>query len=250
MTHTTNYEFQKTSDISKIEQIIRYQFQDKSLLQTALTHRYYLNEKDKDETITVHNERLEFLGDAVLELVVSDYLFRELDESEGKMTKLRSSLVRDKNTAKVGIRLRLDEEILLSRGEREELGKARPSIVADALEAILGAMYLDGGIKPCTEFIEEYILTLLPEIISAQLYNDFKTLMQEFTQKHTKITPHYKVISTAGKDHDKIYTCGVWVEQEKIAEGVGRSKQVAETEAAKKGLQIMQARFSTESENV
>ena len=248
MTHATNYEFQKTSDLAKIEEIIRYQFQDKALLQTALTHRSYLNEKDKDESITVHNERLEFLGDAVLELVVSDYLFRELDESEGKMTKLRSSLVRDKNTAKVGIRLRLDEEILLSRGEREELGKARPSIVADALEAILGAMYLDGGIVPCREFIEEYILTLLPEIISAQLYNDFKTLMQEFTQKHTKITPHYKVISTEGKDHDKIYTCGVWVEQEKIAEGVGRSKQVAETEAAKKGLRIMQTRFASESE--
>ena len=245
MTQTTNYEFQKTSDLPRIEAVIRYEFKDKALLQTALTHRSYLNEKDKDTAITVHNERLEFLGDAVLELVVSDYLFCELNESEGKMTKLRSSLVRDKNTAKVGLRLGLDEEILLSRGEREELGKARPSIVADALEAILGAMYLDGGIEPCRNFISEYILTLLPEIISAQLYNDFKTLMQEYTQKHTKITPHYKVIATAGKDHDKLYTCGVWVDQEKIAEGVGRSKQVAETEAAKKGLAIMQTRFES-----
>lgn len=247
--HTSNtYEFLKTSNLETVEATLNYRFKDKRLLQTALTHRSYLNEKDKDEHISEHYERLEFLGDAVLELIVSDYLYRELEETEGKMTKLRSSLVRDKNTGRVGQKLGLQYEILLSRGEREELGIARASIVADVLEAILGAMYLDGGIEPCTEFVEAHILTLLPSIIAAQSYNDFKTLMQEFTQKHTKITPRYKVISTDGKDHAKLYTCGVWVEQEKIAEGVGRSKQIAETEAAKTGLAIMQARFKAEEE--
>ena len=239
----TTYEFKKNSDLSLVQQLIGYDFTTPALLQNALVHRSYLNEKDRDEHINEHNERLEFLGDAVLELVVSDYLFKELDESEGKMTKLRSALVKDKATAKVGIKLGLGDQILLSRGEREELGSARPSIVADAVEAIIGAMYLDGGIEPCNTFITTFIIARLPEVISAHLYNDFKTLMQEFTQKHTKITPHYKVISTEGKDHDKIYVCGVWVENEKIAEGVGRSKQQAETQAAQKGLTILQARF-------
>lgn len=243
MNGTTSYEFKKTSDISHVESIIDYTFADKSLLQAALVHRSYLNEKDKDPEITYHNERLEFLGDAVLELVVSDYLFKELSESEGKMTKLRSALVKDQATAEVGLGLGLNTEILLSRGEREELGTARPSIVADCVEAIIGAMYLDSGIETCTTFITNHIISRLPEIISNHMYNDYKTMMQEFTQKFTKITPHYKVISTDGKDHDKIYVCGVWVENEKIAEGVGKSKQQAETTAAKKGLAIMQARY-------
>lgn len=237
------YEFKKKSDLRNAEKMIGYSFTDKKLLQRALVHRSYLNEKDKEPTIEHHNERLEFLGDAVLELIVSDYLFNELDENEGKMTKLRSALVKDKSTAEVGLQIGLDSEILLSRGEREELGTARPSIVADAMEAVLGAMYLDGGIKPCIDFIKDYILVLLPKIISGQTYNDHKTLMQEFTQKHTKITPHYKVISAEGKDHDKIYVCGVWVGSEKIAEGSGKSKQSAETEAAREGLVIMKVRY-------
>ncbi len=237
------YEFKKKSDLKNAMSMIGYTFTDEALLQRALVHRSYLNEKDKEPSITRHNERLEFLGDAVLELIVSDYLFNELDEDEGKMTKLRSALVKDRSTAEVGLKIGLDSEILLSRGEKEELGTARPSIVADALEAVLGAMYLDGGITPCIEFIKDYILVLLPQIISNQTYNDHKTLMQEFTQKHTKITPHYKVISSEGMDHDKIYICGVWVGSEKVAEGSGKSKQIAETEAARKGLVIMQKRF-------
>jgi ribonuclease III len=238
------YPFKRNSDLSIVEGIINYEFTNKLLLQHALVHRSYTNEKDKDPAITEHNERLEFLGDAVLELVVSDYLFNELSEPEGKMTKLRSALVKDSASAALGIKLGLDNEILLSRGEREELGKARPSIVANAVEAIIGAIYLDGGIEPAKEFILNNIMTQLPDIISNDLFNDYKTLMQEFTQKYTKITPHYKVISTEGKDHDKIYICGIWIDNEKIAEGVGKSKQIAETEAAKKGYEIMQARYN------
>ena len=124
-----------------VETIINYTFKDKKLLQHALVHRSYTNEKDRDSEINEHNERLEFLGDAVLELVVSDFLFNELNEPEGKMTKLRSALVKDTSTAQVGISIGLDTQILLSRGEREELGTARPSIVADAVEAVIGAMY-------------------------------------------------------------------------------------------------------------
>jgi ribonuclease III len=238
-----NFEFIKVSNIERVEKIIGYTFKNKALLQQALTHRSYLNEKDKNQDITEHNERLEYLGDAVLELIVSDYLYNDLDESEGKMTKLRSALVKDENTAKVGISIGLQSEILLSRGEREELGTARPSIVADVVEALLGAMYLDGGMEPSIHFIHMYILTLLPEIIEVESYNDYKTLMQEFTQKYTKITPHYKVITTEGKDHNKVYVCGLWVDNEKISEGSGKSKQIAETQAAKKSLLIMQARY-------
>jgi ribonuclease III len=230
-------------DIATIQSAIEYTFLDPHLLLTALTHRSYLNDRERDLTITEHNERLEFLGDAVLELVVTEHLFNHLQENEGVMTSLRSSLVNYKIMGKIGNDLGLDTKILLSKGEREELGKARLTIVADCMEAIIGALYIDGGIAPCKDFIHKNIIQYLPEIVENSLYKDYKTLMQELCQKHTKITPHYRVIATDGKDHEKTFTIGIWVGAEKLAEGSGRSKQDAETQAAQIGHAILLERF-------
>ncbi len=229
--------------LDEIQSQIRYTFNDPHQLVKSLVHRSYINEKDHDPEITEHNERLEFLGDAVLELVVTDYLYDKLFVTEGVMTSLRSSLVNYKIIGEVGQKLGLDTVILLSRGEKEELGKARLSIVADCVEAVIGAIYKDGGIEPCIEFIHHFIIVSLPDIISNQTYKDPKTIMQEFCQKYTKITPHYRVISTEGKDHEKTFTIGLWIGVEKISEGVGRSKQDAETEAAQAGLEVMKAKY-------
>lgn len=226
-------------DTNRIQKEIGYVFQDERLLKQALVHKSYLNEKEKDENITKHNERLEFLGDAVLELVVTEYLFLNYEENEGILTAFRAALVNYKTIGDVGNKFRLDEEILLSQGEKAELGKARLTIVADCMEAIIGAMYLDGGIEPCVQFIKEKILILLDEIISNQSYKDSKTLLQEYSQKHTRHTPYYKVIGSEGKDHEKVFTVGVWIGNEKMAQAEGRSKQEAETMAAQLAMQKM-----------
>jgi ribonuclease III len=229
--------------IEKVQQIIGYDFEDSRLLLQALVHRSYLNDKDRNPTITEHNERLEFLGDAVLELIVTDYLYEKMDENEGVMTSLRSSLVNYKLLGSVGNHLGIDEIILLSKGEREELGKARLTIVADCMEAIIGAIYKDGGIQPSIDFIHQFVLVHLPDIVENQLYKDYKTLIQEYCQKHIKVTPHYRVLFTEGKDHEKTFTIGVWIGAEKLAEGLGRSKQDAELEAAKQGLEVLKVRY-------
>ena len=231
-------------NLELVQQNIGYVFNDPRLLRQALVHRSYLNEKDKDETIKEHNERLEFLGDAVLELIVTEYLFTRFDENEGFMTAVRASLVNYKLIGEVGNGLGLDTEILLSRGEKEELGKARLTIVADCVEAILGAMYLDGGIKPCTQFVKDFILIRLEEILNNQSYKDAKTLLQEFSQKHIRQTPQYRVVASEGKDHEKVFTIGVWVGEEKLGEAEGRSKQDAETSAASIAFKLLQERFS------
>jgi ribonuclease-3 len=226
-------------DLSKVQQALHYTFNDERLLRTALVHRSYLNEKDRYKEITEHNERMEFLGDAVLELVVTDYLYQFTINDEGYMTALRAALVNYKTIGEVGNKLGLDTEILLSKGEKEELGHARLTIVADCMEAIIGAIYLDGGYGPCEQFIKDNIICNLAEIIESQGWKDHKTLLQEYTQSKFKITPHYRVLSAAGKDHEKIFQVGVWVGENKIAEGEGRSKQEAETEAAKGALEGM-----------
>lgn len=234
--------------LQSVQESIGYFFQDEQLLKQALVHRSYLNEKDRDQNVKDHNERLEFLGDAVLELIVTDYLYDRIPDDEGVLTSLRAALVNYKTIGDVGNRLGLDEAIFLSRGEREELGRARLSIVADAMEAVLGAMYLDGGLSVCEKFVTEHLLVLLPDIYTSGSYKDFKTLMQEFCQKHTKITPHYKVISSEGKDHEKVFLVGVWVGEEMLSQAEGRSKQEAETAAAEKALAILQARFTEENQ--
>lgn len=235
-------------NLEKTQEKIGYKFQNLHLLKTALVHRSYLNEKDKDEDVTEHNERLEFLGDAVLELVVTKYLFENYSDNEGFLTALRASLVNYKIIGEIGNSLGLDSEILLSKGEKEELGKARLTIVADCVEAILGAMFLDNGVVSCEEFIKKNILSRLDSIIENQKYKDYKTLLQEFSQKHTKSTPFYKVISTTGKDHEKQFTIGVWIDGQVLSQAEGKSKQEAETKAATGALKLLQERF-TEPEN-
>jgi ribonuclease III len=231
-------------DLPKIQTQIEYTFNDERLLLQALVHRSYINDRDHDEQISEHNERLEFLGDAVLELIVTDYLFEKSGQNEGVMTTLRSSLVNYRLLGQIGNELGLDTQILLSKGEREELGKARITIVADAMEALIGAIYKDGGFEPTVKFIHQFILRFLPDILENGSIKDEKTQIQEFCQKHTKITPHYRIIGTEGKDHEKVFTVGIWIGAEKISEGAGRSKQDAETEAAKAGLEILKLRYS------
>lgn len=237
-------------DLEKLQNDIGYHFKDEMILHTALVHRSYLNERDKSHTVKSHNERLEFLGDAVLELVVTDYLYKHVQEAEGLLTSLRAALVNYKTMAEVGNVLHLDEHILLSKGEKEEIEKSRMNIVADCMEAVLGAMYLDGGLKPCETLIHDKIIVLLPEIIRTGSYRDYKTIMQEFCQKHTKITPRYRVINSEGKDHEKVFTVGVWVGSEMLGQGKGRSKQEAETEAAQAALTVLEDRYQDEKEEV
>ena len=216
-----------------LEKALGYKFTNQKLLLQALVHKSYLNDRHKEPEIKEHNERLEFLGDAVLEMVVTDYLYRNVSEQEGILTALRTSLVNYKTMGEVGIKLGLEDQILLSKGEREELGKARISIVADCSEALIGAMYIDGGMQPCSDLIHREVLVFLPGIIASESWKDAKTLMQEYCQKHTRITPRYRLISSEGKDHEKTFRIGVWVGTQKMGEGEGKNKQDAETEAAK-----------------
>jgi ribonuclease III len=223
-------------NLESLEKSLEYTFQNKKLLLQALVHKSYLNDRHHNPEVTMHNERLEFLGDAVLEMVVTDYLFKNIAEQEGVLTALRAALVNYKTMGEVGAKLGLEDKILLSKGEKEELGKARLSIVADTSEAVIGAMYIDGGMQPCVNLINKHILIYLPNIIATESWKDAKTIMQEYCQKHTRITPRYRLISSEGKDHEKLFTIGVWVGTAKMGEGQGKSKQDAETEAAKVAL--------------
>ncbi len=227
-------------NLDRVQKNIGYYFKDIRLLKTALVHRSYLNEKEKLPEITEHNERLEFLGDAVLELIVTEYLYLHFNQPEGYLTSLRSALVNYKIMGKIGQNLGLDEEILISKGEREELGKARLTIVADTMEAIIGAIYLDSGMEACKEFVKQFIFCNLDDIVKTKAYKDAKTQLQEFTQKYYKTTPVYKLLFTEGKDHEKVFYVGVWVNKEKLAEASGRSKQDAETKAAQIALEKLQ----------
>lgn len=227
--------------LQSFQVLIGYKFKNQKLLKTALTHKSYLSEKGRDPEILENNERLEFLGDAVAELIVTEYLYANFDNDEGYLTALRSSLVNYKIMGELGKELGMDEIILLSRGEKEELGKARLTIVADALESILGAMYLDGGYEPCREFIRKFLLIKLPDIINQKSYKDEKTRLQEYTQRKFKITPKYKILSSEGLDHNKVFRAGVYLEKKKIADGQGKSKQEAQTMAAFKALKELES---------
>ncbi len=221
-------------DFSNLEIKIKTQFKNPDLLQTALTHRSYLNENRSYNL--PHNERLEFLGDAVLELVTTEHLYRHYDNPEGELTNLRSALVNYRLLAEIASSIGLDEHILLSRGEARDRGRARQVILANALEALIGAIYLDSGEAAAQKFIEEFILVKLPEIIQAQTYVDPKSKLQELIQEKLAITPTYKVLSETGPDHDKIFVVGVYKDDRLVGEGQGPSKQDAEVEAAKNAL--------------
>lgn len=224
-------------DFSPFEKKLNFKFKNKDLLIQAFIHRSYLNENP--DFYLSHNERLEFLGDAVLELVVTENLYKKYpDKAEGDLTNWRAALVNSKMLSKIAKELGFNDFLLLSKGESKELGKARKYILANTLEAIIGAAYLDIGYKSCKEFIEKYLIKELPEIIEKGLYKDSKSRFQEKSQEKTGITPTYKTLKEWGPDHDKHFVIGVFLENKLIAEGEGSSKQEAEEEAAKNGLEI------------
>ena len=224
-------------DFSLFEKKLNLKFKNKDLLTQAFIHRSYLNENP--DFYLSHNERLEFLGDAVLELVVTENLYKKYpDKAEGELTNWRAALVNSKMLSKIAQELGFNDFLLLSKGESKELGKARKYILADTFEAIIGAVYLDIGYKSCKEFIEKHLIKELPEIIEKGLYRDSKSRFQEESQEKTGITPTYKTVKEWGPDHDKHFVVGVFLENKLIAQGEGSSKQEAEEAAAKNGLEI------------
>jgi len=224
-------------DFSIIEKQLNLKFKNKDLLVQAFCHRSYLNENPNANL--EHNERLEFLGDAVLELIVTEYLFEKYPKkSEGELTNWRASLVNAKMLSETAKELGLNDYLLLSRGEKKETGKARQYILANTFEALIGAAYLDSGYKKCRDFIEKNLIIKLPEIIEKGLFKDTKSRFQEEAQEKTGITPTYKVIREWGPDHSRHFIVGVFLNQELVAEAEGSSKQEAEIEAAKNALEI------------
>jgi len=225
------------NEFAKLESIIGIVFKDKNLLKQSVVHRSYLNEHPQFSLH--HNERLEFLGDAVLELVVTEYLFRHFpDTPEGDLTSWRASLVNAKMLSSIANEIKLEEFLYLSKGEsRDKNSKARQFILANAVEALIGAIYLDQGIKASTKFIQEMILSKLEFILENKLYLDPKSKFQEKAQELFGTTPHYKVLSETGPDHAKIFEVGLYLGDEMIAKGNGSSKQEAQVDAAIKGIQ-------------
>lgn len=223
-------------DFSKLEKKINLNFKNKDLLVQAFCHRSYLNEEP--EFKLDHNERLEFLGDAVLELVVTEYLYQNYPQKpEGELTSWRAALVNAENLSKIAQSLGFSDFLLLSKGETKTLGKARKYILADTFEALIGAIFLDLGYKTCQDFIKQVMIKELPHIIEAGLFRDAKSCFQEQAQERIRITPIYKVLDEWGPDHVKHFIVGVFLGENLVAKGEGSSKQEAEQEAAKKGLE-------------
>lgn len=223
-------------DFSLIEKKIKIDFKNKELLKQAFTHRSYLNENRSSGL--EHNERLEFLGDAVLELVVTDYLYKKYpNKPEGDLTALRSALVNSVMIASVSTELDFNEHLLLSRGEAKDTGRARQYIMANTFEAVVGAIYIDQGYGEAEKFIARVLLPKIKEVEEQRLFVDAKSYFQEKAQEMLGVTPSYKTIKEHGPDHDKIFTVGLYVNDSLIAEGAGKSKQEAEQDAAKKGLE-------------
>ena len=211
-----------------------YDFENINLLVTALTHRSYLNEHKK--SASEHNERLEFLGDAVLELVTTDFLFSNYDKPEGILTAWRSALVRTESIGAAGERLGYEKLIRMSRGEKQGSARARQQILANAFEATTGAIYLDKGYEAAKKYITDNILSTLPQILEEESWRDPKSYLQEISQARDGFTPIYKVLNEYGPDHDKIFTLGVFVGDKKMGEGEGPSKQIAQQEAAREAI--------------
>lgn len=223
-------------NLSKLEESIGVKFKNKDLINTAIVHRSYINEHP--EFKLDHNERLEFLGDAVLEIVVTKYLYHNFSNPEGDLTNWRASLVNGSNLAKTAQKLGIEDFLMMSKGEsKDSNSKARQYIIANAIEALIGAIYLDRGMKVVEQFIDKNILSGLEEIIEKKLYIDSKSDFQEKSQEKEGITPSYKVLGTSGPDHNRIFKIGVYLDKKLIATGKGTSKQEAQTEAARKALE-------------
>lgn len=214
--------------------VLGYEFKDIELLVTALTHRSYVNEHRK--SVTEHNERLEFLGDAVLELVVTDFLFRTYSEAEGILTSWRAALVRTESIGEAGQKLGFEPLIRMSRGEKQGSERARSQILANAFEALIGAVYLERGYDDAAAFITKHISAKLENILKDGSWRDPKSHLQEMMQRIDGVTPRYVVIEEVGPDHDKVFTLGVYAGDKLVSTGTGPSKQAAQQEAAKLAL--------------
>jgi ribonuclease-3 len=219
-----------------LEKRLNIFFKNKNLLTEAFCHRSFLNENPNSSLSC--NERLEFLGDAVLELVVTEYLFKIFpNKSEGELTKLRASLVNSRILSKVAKKLGFEDFLLLSRGEAKSFGKPKERILANTFEAFLGAIYFEFGLEFCRSFLEKNLLVYLSEILKKRMFEDPKTKFQEIIQEKLKITPNYKVLEEFGPEHSKTFVVGLYVGEKLIAKGRGSSKQEAEENAAQKALE-------------
>lgn len=221
-------------NLSLLEKKLNIKFKDKNLLKQAFVHRSYLNEHP--DFPLGHNERLEFLGDAVLELVTTKFLYNNFNNPEGELTSFRSSLVNTKNLAKTAKQLKINRYLYLSKGENKSNGRSREVILANTFEALVGAIYLDQGLVQVEKFIHQHLLPYLEVVLKNKLYKDPKSKFQEIVQEKLKITPAYKIIQESGPDHAKKFKVGVFLKEKMIALGIGKSKQEAELKAAEKAL--------------
>ena len=225
-----------TRTLQPFEKNIGVTFTDKAILLRAFTHRSFINEK-KGRGLA-HNERLEFLGDAVLEIIVTDYLFHTYPkEDEGTLTAYRAAMVNTDSLSKHAKLLELEKYLFLSKGERMDTNKGRDHILANTFEAIVGAVYLDQGIETATKFVGDTLFGYMKEIIEDKLFKDSKSYFQELAQERRKNTPHYELVESVGPDHDKEFVMGAFLDEEMVATGTGQSKQKAESEAARAALE-------------
>ncbi|MDE1924583.1 MAG: ribonuclease III [Patescibacteria group bacterium] len=223
-------------DFQSFEETLGVSFNDLSLLRQAFTHRSYLNEHRGEKG--GHNERLEFLGDAVLELISTHFLYEKFpDKPEGDLTAYRAALVNAVTLSEVAQKLGMNDYLLLSRGEAKDTGRARGVLLANAFEAVVGAIYLDQGYDAARAFISEHLFPKIDEIIKKKLWQDSKSALQEKVQEVEGVTPYYSVLKEAGPDHDKRFVVGVYVKDKLIAEGSGKAKQEAEQAAAQAALE-------------
>lgn len=216
-----------------------FEFKNIQLLITALTHRSYVNEHRK--STHEHNERLEFLGDAVLELVVTDYLYNNFSEPEGILTSWRAALVRTESIGAAGIELDYEPLVRMSRGEKHGSESARHRILANAFEAVTGAIYLDQGYEEATKFIHKHIIAHFDEILASGSWRDSKSYLQEVSQRVDGQTPQYHVLEETGPDHDKVFKLGVYVGDKLMGTGTGSNKQTAQQNAAREALATYKA---------
>lgn len=224
-------------NLKQFEKKTNITFKNKNLLMQAFLHRSYLNE---NKAIKIdHNERLEFLGDAVVELVVTEYLFAKYPKKpEGDLTSYRAALVNTTTLSSVAGKLNMNDFLLLSKGEAKDIGRARQYILANTFEAFVGALYLDQGYDIAKDFLAKNLFPLTDEIVAKRLWQDKKSRFQEIAQEKVSITPQYQTLREVGPDHSKNFVVGIFLGEEKIAEGEGKSKQEAEQDAAQNGLEI------------
>lgn len=222
-------------EIESLSKKLGVSFENLELFRQSLTHRSYLNEHR--EYKLDHNERLEFLGDAVLELVVTEHLYNNYSNPEGELTSWRAALVNGETLSLIAKELGVEKYLMMSKGEAKDTGRARVYLLANAMEAIIGAIYLDKGYEEAKEFISKNVISKLSEVLEKKLYMDPKSLFQEKSQEIEKVTPIYKVLREWGPDHDKHFVVGVFLNDNLIAEGEGNSKQEAQRQAAKNGLE-------------